>query len=71
MQKWTVEYLRKCENRGTKNNRVDFTTKSINFQLFTLIFYGVWVRCDQRRVSVLSSFIEKSMVQSIWKRMIT
>ena len=40
-------------------------TKSINLQLFTLIFYGVGVRCDRRRLSVLSPSIEKSMHQHI------
>ena len=30
--------------------------------LITLILYGVMVRCDRRRFSVLSPFIEKSMV---------
>ena len=39
-----------------------FITKSINLQLVTLILYGVGVRCDRRRFSGLSPFIEKSMV---------
>ena len=60
-----VELLKIFENRDTKINRVNsiLITKSINLQLFTLILYSVGVCCDQRRFSVLSPFIEKSMVQ--------
>ena len=38
-----VEFLRKFENRGTKIAWVNsiLITKSINLQLFTLIWYGV------------------------------
>ena len=54
-----IEFLRKFENRGTKINRTNLIliTKSINLELFTLILYGVGVRCDRRRFSVLSPFI--------------
>ena len=57
------EFLRKFENRGTKIARVNsvLISKSFNLQLFMLILYGVVVRCDLRRFSVLSPFIEKSM----------
>ena len=62
MRKWTVEFLRKFENRGTKFARGNsiLITKSINLQLFTLILCGVGVCCDRRRFSVFSQFI-KSM----------
>ena len=42
-------------------------TKPINLQVFTLILYGLGVRCDLRLVSVLRLFIEKSMGRSIKK----
>ena len=63
MQKWIIEFLRKFENRGIKIARVNsiFITKFINLQLFTLILYSVGVRCDRRRFSVLSPFMEKSI----------
>ena len=57
---------RKCENRGITIARVNsFITKSINLQLFTVIVYVVGVRCNQRRFSVLSPFIEKSMINAV------
>ena len=58
-----VEFFRKFENRDIKIDRVNsiLITKSINLQLFTLILYGVGVRCDRIRFLVLSPFIEKSM----------
>ena len=61
MRKWMIEFLRKFENRGIKIARVKaiFIVKSINLLFFTSIFYGVGVRCDRRRFSVLSPFIEK------------
>ena len=43
-----VEFLRKFENRSIKvvqDNSI-LITKSINLHLFTLILYGVGVRCD-------------------------
>ena len=54
-----VKFLRKFENRGIKIARVNLIliTKSINLQLFTLIFYGGWVRCGRRRFLVLSLFM--------------
>ena len=60
-----IEFLRKFENRGIKIARVllILIAESVNLQLFTLILYGVWVRCDRRRFSVLNPFIEKSMCQ--------
>ena len=39
-----------------------YITKSINLQIFTLILNGVRVRCDGRRFSVLSPFIENSIL---------
>ena len=64
MRKWMIEFLRKIENRCIKIARVNsiLITKYINLQLFTLILYGLGVRFDLRRFSVLSPFIEKSMV---------
>ena len=43
LRKWTVEFLRKFENRGIKIARVNsiLITKFVDFQLFTLILYGV------------------------------
>ena len=70
MQKWMVKFLRKLENHRRNNLRIikmleltrfDLVTKSINLQLFTLILYGVGVRCDRRQFLVHSPFIEKSM----------
>ena len=68
MRKWMVEFLRKFKNRGIKITRVNsiLITKSSNLQLFTFILYGVGVRCDRRRISVLSPFIEKSMTIYLW-----
>ena len=62
-----IEFLRKFENRGTKIAWVNsiLITKSINLELFILILYGVAVRCDPERVSVLNPFIEKSMTKAI------
>ena len=59
-----LEFLRKFENRDIKIVLVNWIliTKSINLQLFTLILYGVGVRCDRKQISVLSPFIDKSMV---------
>ena len=56
MRKLMIEFLRKFENRGIKIVQVYeiLITKSINFQLYTLIFYGVGVCCDRRRFFVLS-----------------
>ena len=67
MQKWMVEFFRKFENRSIKIARVNsiLITKSINLQLFTLIFYGFRVSYDLTRLSVLSPFIEKSMFHRI------
>ena len=64
-----IEILRQFENRGIKIARVNLiiVSKSINLQVFTFILYGVVVRCDRRRFSVLSPFIEKSMVYIIIK----
>ena len=63
MRKWMTEFLRKFENRSTKISRVNLIliTKSINLHLFTLILYGFSVRCDLRRFSMLSPFIQTSM----------
>ena len=59
-----VEFLRKFEDRNIKIARVNsiLITKSINVQLFTLLLCGVGVRCDLMRFSVLSPFVEKSMI---------
>ena len=64
-----IEILRKFENPGIKIAQVNYIliTKSVNLQLFTLISYGVWVRCDQNRFSVHSPFIEKSMCHDFEK----
>ena len=64
MRKSMIEVFRKSENRSIKIARVNsiIMTKSMNLQLFILILYGFGVRCDLRRFSVLSPFIEKSML---------
>ena len=43
-----VEFLRKLKNRAIISGWDNFIliTKSINLQLFTLILYGLGVRCD-------------------------
>ena len=48
MWKCIVEFLGIFETRGIKIARVNsiIITKSIDFQLFTLILYGVGIRCD-------------------------
>ena len=58
-----VEFLRKFQNRGIKIAWVNpiLITKSINLQLFTLIFYGVGIRCD------VAIFKLTSSAQSIYK----
>ena len=55
----------KFENPSIKIAWVNsiLVTKSINLQLFTVILNGFGIRCDLRRFSVLSPFIEKSMVK--------
>ena len=60
-----IEFLRQFKNYGIKIARVNpiLITKSINLQLFSLILYGVGVHCDLRWFSMLSPFIEKSMVE--------
>ena len=64
MQKLVIEFLQKFENRSIKIARVNsiLITKFINLQLFTLILSGFGVYCDLWRFSVLSPFIEKSVV---------
>ena len=42
-------------------------SKSFNLQLFTLILYGVGIRCDRRRFSVHSPFTEKSMASEMFE----
>ena len=58
-----IEFLSKFENRGFIISRVNLIliTKSINLQLFTLILYGVGVRGDRRRFSVISPLIKMSV----------
>ena len=53
-----IEFFSKFENRGIKITGVNsiIITKYINLRLFTVIVYGVGVRCDRRRVSLLSPF---------------
>ena len=48
MWKWMVEFLRNLENRGIKIARVNsiHITKSMDLQLFTLIFCDVGGCCD-------------------------
>ena len=62
------EFLRKLKNRGIKITQVHsiLITKSINLLLFTSILYGVWVRCDRRRISLLSQFIEQFMDKHVF-----
>ena len=59
-----IEFLKKIENSGIKIDPVIsiLITKSVILQLFTLILYGVGVRRGPSRFSVLSPFIEKSMI---------
>ena len=61
------EFYKKFKNRGIKIAGVNsiLINKSIDLQFFTLIFYGVGVRCDRRRFSVISPFIENSMFECI------
>ena len=58
-----IDFLRKFVNHGIKIARVNLIliTKFIKVQFFTLILHGVRVRCDRRRFSVHSPFIEKSI----------
>ena len=58
-----IEFFTKFENRCIKIARINsiLIIESRNLQLDTLILYGFGVRCDLRRFSVLSPFIEKSM----------
>ena len=58
-----VEFLGKFDNHGIKIVRVNsiLITKSVNFQLFTLIFNGVGVRCD------LNIFKLTASAQSIYR----
>ena len=65
-----IEFLRKFENRSIKIARVNsiLITKFTNLELLTYILYGFWVCCDLRRFSLLSPFIEKSM---IWQMLCT
>ena len=48
MRKWMVKCRSQFENRGIKIDLVNsiLITKFINLQLFTLIVYGIGVRCD-------------------------
>ena len=69
MRKSKVEFLYKNQNHGIKLARVNsiLITKSIdslhvNFNFFLLL----GVRCDRKRFSELSSFIEKSMILCIY-----
>ena len=61
------EFIIKFEDRGTKIVRVNLIliTKYIDLQLFTIILYGVGVRCDRRRFSVLNPIIENEDYRSI------
>ena len=61
-----VEFLRKLENRGVKIVLVNsiLITKFIDLQLLTIILYGIGVRCDRRRFSVLIQFIEELEVET-------
>ena len=66
MRKW-IEVLRKFENLGVKNARVNsiLITKSVDLQLFTLLLCSFRVRCDHMRFSVLSPFMEMSMAIAV------
>ena len=61
------EFLKKIESRSIKMARVNsiLSTKSINLQFFTLILYCFMVSCDLGRFSVLSPFIDKSMLKTM------
>ena len=62
-----IDFLKKFENRGIKIARVSsiLITKSIKFTVFPLILHGVGVRCDRRRFSGHSPFIEVYMLQKM------
>ena len=62
MLKWMVEFLRKYESCGIKIARVKLNSHHQIYQ-FTLILYGVGVRCHRVRFYVPSPFIEKSMTE--------
>ena len=67
-----IEFLRKFENRGIKmfpGNSI-LITNSIDLHLFALLLYGVVVRCDRRRFSVLSPLIKKSVAKAIVRPLI-
>ena len=63
MRTWIVEFHREFENRGIEICRVNsiLITKSINLQLFTLILYGVGVRCN------VDIFKETASAQTIYR----
>ena len=64
IRKWMAEFLRTFENHCIKIVRVNsiLIAININLQVFTLILYGVWVRCDRMRFSVHSPYIQKSTI---------
>ena len=57
MCEWTVEFLKKFENRGIKIAQVNsiLITIPINLQLFSLILYGFGVRCDVEILKLTAS----------------
>ena len=63
-----IKFLRNFENRSIKIDRVNLILilKSINLVIYFNL-YGFGVRCDLRRFSVFSPFIEKSVVKVIKK----
>ena len=69
MRKWdaVIEFLRKFENRSIKIARVICYHQIYQF---TIIYFNfvrlIVVRCDLRRFSVLSPFIEKTIVIYIY-----
>ena len=69
MRKWMIEFHRKFENRNIKIalvTRFLSANLSIYNYVFVLNLYGLGVRCDLGRFSVLSPFVEKSMVLCVY-----
>ena len=59
-----VEFFRKFEYRSIKIAQVNSIriTKSVNLEFFNLILHCVLVRCDRRKICMLSPFIEYSIL---------
>ena len=62
------QIFRKFENRCIKRELTRFLSTNLSiYELFTLVLFGVGVRCDRMRFSLHSPFIEKSMIYIIEK----